>query len=290
MSKYYISNKQNKSTTEAQSKARDEKLSTFLFRLPLLILTSSIVACKPAPISIDGSVFIVTNSGTNFKLGLVEVRAIQKSEALPVLKVEQERTTALSNKLIAEIQTSQQEAEKLATARAKHMSSMRRMNESANGPPVMREYDDSPEILSTKKQLLEARGELLKRAQMEGEQALNLEPAYKKQTENILGMCAELTEVLSGTAVIQSLPAAVSAGKTDADGRFQLILPKGQYVLSARTTRKTGTGHVEQYVWLVELVVPLESTNSVMLSNDNLATSDSLTSALKLGTLPDQCM
>lgn len=261
-----------------------------IYRLPLLIFPFALTACKPPPAIIDGSVFIVTNGGINYKLGLVEVQAIKKVDALPLLESEQARINSTSKKLIEDIKTSKKEADEIYAEIDENIKSVRRMNESASsGGSIKREYGDTPEILAVKEQLLQTRIRLLESAKVKAVQIHSLKPEYNRQITKIQTMCAELEEIFSGTAIIQSLPRAVSIGKTDADGRFRLTLPKGQYILSAHATRQAGNNEIEQYSWFVELSIPLTSIDKIMLSNDNMSTSNSQENILKLGTSPGEC-
>lgn len=75
---------------------------------------------------------------------------------------------------------------------------------------------------------------------------------------------------LTGEYLFVGLPAGISAAKTDADGRFELTLPKrGDCFLAASAERTTLMGK-EAYYWLVELPASARDGSPVLLSNDNL--------------------
>jgi hypothetical protein len=72
----------------------------------------------------------------------------------------------------------------------------------------------------------------------------------------------------SPAGYFDGLPAAVAQAKTDADGKFSMSLPVGDYVLAAATSRAIFKD-MEQYYWLVKLD-PNDQSQSLMLSNDNM--------------------
>jgi len=64
------------------------------------------------------------------------------------------------------------------------------------------------------------------------------------------------------------MPGPARSAKTDADGKFQMKIPRsGSYVVAASSSRFVG-GSTEKYYWLVKVDPRKEST--IMLSNDNL--------------------
>lgn len=73
---------------------------------------------------------------------------------------------------------------------------------------------------------------------------------------------------IDGKYYFANLPAPLVTSKTDADGKFNLSLPQGKYVIAAESSRDV-VGRVENYYWLV-WVDATSPNNSVILSNDNL--------------------
>ncbi len=70
----------------------------------------------------------------------------------------------------------------------------------------------------------------------------------------------------SGDYYFEKLPTQVAESKTDADGKFNLLLPRGKYVIAAKSSRLAN--ETEKYFWLV-WVDTASPNHSVMLSNDN---------------------
>jgi hypothetical protein len=66
----------------------------------------------------------------------------------------------------------------------------------------------------------------------------------------------------------EQLPSPVAVSKTDPDGRFKLSVPKGRYVIAAKSSRTVGDA-TEHYYWLVRIEAS-GGPASLMLSNDNL--------------------
>ena len=57
--------------------------------------------------------------------------------------------------------------------------------------------------------------------------------------------------------------------KTDADGKFEILLPKGNYALRAHSQRMV-VDKTEEYDWIIIFKVQEEMNNQIILSNDNM--------------------
>jgi len=90
---------------------------------------------------------------------------------------------------------------------------------------------------------------------------------YLKIEEKNSGIIKEYETFETQEYYLKSLPAAKMTGKSDADGRFLLALPKGKYVIVANSSRKVGDS-TESYQWLVKIDVT--QSGDLMLSNDNM--------------------
>jgi len=79
-------------------------------------------------------------------------------------------------------------------------------------------------------------------------------------------------EILSvsdhGYNISNNLKSIVST-KTDADGKFEILLPKGNYALRAHSQRMVGD-KTEEYDWIITFKVQEEMNNPIILSNDNM--------------------
>lgn len=90
---------------------------------------------------------------------------------------------------------------------------------------------------------------------------------WSKAREKNESIISEYEAFNSSEYIIGSLPPPMHSSKSDADGKFSLTLPKGEYVIVANASRKL-INTSETYHWLVQID---ESTPSnFMLSNDNL--------------------
>jgi hypothetical protein len=72
-----------------------------------------------------------------------------------------------------------------------------------------------------------------------------------------------------------SLPPALASVKTDADGKFSILVDReGTLVLAASASRRL-VKKTENYYWLITVSLDGQPSKRIFLSNDNLATSDS---------------
>jgi len=85
----------------------------------------------------------------------------------------------------------------------------------------------------------------------------------------------------SAAFYFDSLPPSTAVAKTDADGRFVLRLPRGSRVVLAAVSQREIAGTFERYYWLCLLPGVVQRAPSLLLSNDNLTSSDSPLSLLK---------
>lgn len=88
----------------------------------------------------------------------------------------------------------------------------------------------------------------------------------------------EQRHFLRGAFYFSELPAPIRTVKTNADGKFDLEIPRrGKFALCAAATR-LAVDSVEKYYWLVRLDNQGPAKQSIMLSNDNLTSSRSAAS------------
>lgn len=72
----------------------------------------------------------------------------------------------------------------------------------------------------------------------------------------------------------------VAIGQTDADGKFKVQLSAaGTYFIKARAKRRVG-GDTESYQWVIPVTISVGKDATVDLSNQNLATRESLAGVL----------
>lgn len=124
----------------------------------------------------------------------------------------------------------------------------------------------APKYVPAKKELGDAFSKLSSPFTFEGP-VFEMYSEVVKRTKDVI---VEYEAFDNSQYILGTLPPAKFISKSDADGKFALSLPKGKYVVSAKSGRKIGDSS-ETYYWLVKID---ESTPSnLMLSNDNLLES-----------------
>lgn len=88
-----------------------------------------------------------------------------------------------------------------------------------------------------------------------------------RTTKEYLDSLEDYEYFSSGPYYFETRPVSRFEGKSDADGRFRLLLPEGRYALTASASRMVGQ-KTEGYYWLIWIDV--RGHQSVTLSNDNL--------------------
>jgi hypothetical protein len=189
--------------------------------------------------TIDGAVFIVTKGGESYKLGLVELMFFNDAilrQKLEALKTDQ-------TKELKRLQTEHHAAtEKVEMLKQKYDSAQKAWLDSTSNERLSAQYDS-------------ARNEWTAAVVVEARAS------------------AAVSNSLSGRFFFKSLPIPAATTKTDADGRFKMILPKtGSYCIAAQASRSVGNKQ-ESYFWV--LPVEFDSTGKATLSlnNDNTTSS-----------------
>jgi hypothetical protein len=204
-------------------------------------------------------VFIVTAAGPAIKLALVQVKAISKIEIEKhIAKIEQQIAPER-----AEVNSAVSRAKKEFDARTRQM------------------------LGGTSKEIKKKMADDLERSRKEREDEMQARLAARQRLIELKelsasgGVSGELRArqkaLNSAAPFFVDLPQPVATAKTDADGRFELTIPEGEYVLVASAER-TVFKDVETYFWVVRLN-PEEF--KVTLSNDNLTGSGSPDSLLR---------
>jgi hypothetical protein len=189
---------------------------------------------------LDGHVFLVTQDGQNVKLGLVDVRVLPYEETKNSIA----KTKAHADEEVAKLQPQMEAARKTVASAKANVKAMKTKSDSNRSRQAMDQY------------------------------------AAALRTEiSALSELAPLQESAmswnSGAKYFANLPAPVSSVKTDADGKFSILLDRtAKIVLAATATRRLGD-KTETYYWLVAVSLDGQPNKRIFLSNDNLATSDS---------------
>jgi len=212
-----------------------------LYELSIIILFAFLAECgsptPPAPAEIDiaGQVFIVTQAGTNFKLGLVEVKAYE--EPLIINAVQQKKQNAVA------------ELEKDKPRLVGLTSELKTLEEEFNTANLRWKRRSADWGLLAKVN--------------EAEKRKNAKAA------ELAMVVAETQSYFKGPYWVADLPLPVQTTKTDADGIFIFRLKPGRYALVAESRRKV-IDKTEEYYWIVWADLTKENPNRIFLSNDNL--------------------
>lgn len=210
-------------------------------------------------VQLSGEVFIVTKGGQNFKLGLVTVGLIPLETLTPYLIAKKEMTERELARLNPMIEAANAEAKRLEKIADSKRAALNSKADRVDWTRLNNECDDARNASQTA--------------------AEKLSPLY-----------GERHKFLCGAFYFGELPAPIRTAKTNADGKFELQVPRsGSFALCASTSRQAGGeeigGHffpnTEHYYWLVRFDNQGPAKQSIMLSNDNLTSSGSPDSLLK---------
>ena len=193
--------------------------------------------------NITGEVFIVTQGGQNYKLGLVNVGLISEEKVKPHL----EHKIKIANENVLPIYKSYKQM------RDRYTSLDILEKELGEKKRLLEIHDKNNEMLSViNKRLLVAREQLALLNKMDP-----LNEIYRKYT--------------SGDFFLNDLPKPDYSTKTDSDGKFNLVIQKGKkYFIIASATRKVGNTE-EYYYWLIQYPnSSFRENEKIILSNDNL--------------------
>lgn len=92
---------------------------------------------------------------------------------------------------------------------------------------------------------------------------------------------AQQRHLTSGDYFFQDMPSSISTVRTDADGKFTLLIPRdGRYGIAARGFREAGEQR-ETYCWFVWVSLGGEHSKHLVLNNDNMVGAGSADSALR---------
>jgi hypothetical protein len=196
---------------------------------------------------LTGDVFVATKSGKKHRLGSVRINAIPEDE--------------LQGHFESKMLHGELESQKL-----------------------QREIDALTATLETARTEERRLWKIQKRDESNLQKAKAWSVAYNKTktlTRQIEELQTQRQHLTSGEYFFQGLPSAISTARTDADGRFTLIIPReGRYGIVACATR-TQDKEEETYFWFVWITLDGQPSKRVILSDDNLMGAGSADSALQ---------
>jgi hypothetical protein len=125
---------------------------------------------------------------------------------------------------------------------------------------------------------------ILKRDESDTQKASAWSAAYNKAkniAKQIEELRAERQRLASGDYFFDGLPSPIAEGKTNAHGKFSIIIPRrGRYGVVARATRELFK-KTETYYWFVWVTLDGEPSKRVSLSSENIMGAGSTDSALR---------
>lgn len=106
----------------------------------------------------------------------------------------------------------------------------------------------------------------------------NLDPTVKAREKSDLKLHklrTEEKEITSCNFFFRELPVPLISTKTNSDGKFNFLIPgSGSHLIAASATRHTLDD--EKYYWITTIDPKRGSTQTVILSNDNLVSTDDI--------------
>ena len=220
-----------------QPHTQTQELQPPMKPLPLLALTLGFILCTMGfspDRQVSGQVFVVTKGRENVKMGLVPIHAVTAEQLAPIA---------------AELLKTYKQADlKKRQALAQQVADLAALRQFENELGALQPVGlNLPEFRAWREESAQRRSSVAARDTESTDSAATLERRI--------------------ASLFARLPAA--AGKTDADGRFNLKLKSsGKVWLLAQAERTTGKD-TERYFW-AHAVKDGRDTNPVLLSNDSL--------------------
>ncbi len=205
-----------------------------------------------ADVTVSGQIFIVTKGRDNIKLALVNVAAISEKEMLEHIKRKHDYGIEQQNQLTPKLEAAMREvdAAKADVKSARDISSA-----------------DINKRLKTVMAHIEKKGKYDPIYQALLDKVDSANKSAEEKASALHKLKSEYAMFNSIEFYTQDMPTPVSVSKTDADGKFELTVPSGKYVIVAITKRAVFR-YDEQYYWLVRIDAS-SPVKSLMLSNDN---------------------
>jgi hypothetical protein len=207
---------------------------------------------------LDGDVFIVTEGAQNVKLGLVEVQVLPYEETRNSIAT----TKARADREVANLQPQLDAARKaLASAEAREKAADAELNAAANRTIAATD-------LASLETLRQAGDAAVNRWDAATNAVIHANEVVNEQEKSV-------RRWNSGALYFASLPPPTASVKTDADGKFSILVDRTATVVLAAYASRRLPNKTENYYWIVTVSLNGQPSKRIFLSNDNLATSDS---------------
>ena len=196
-------------------------------------------------ITIDGEVFIVTQGGQSIKLALVEIGLIPMELLEPYIQQKKKESDEGYARLAPQVEAAKQKADRLKLK-------------------SQQAYDAWNKFLLSRvgsfSQISDARDKADK--------------ASSDASAAYFDLSCEQDSFRITSFYFRSLPKPKRTTKTNSDGKFHIVAPKtGLFALATKASRLAGDSH-EFYFWLLKIDPAAGANQTIMLSNDNLTSSN----------------
>jgi hypothetical protein len=248
---------------------------------------------------VEGSIFIVTQGGTNYKLGLVKVSAIPADSFASLMSEFEIQVTEKISHPLSEFEMQWPDFSQTLYPRALKASeeASALLSEEIRVANSFKDYKEIDEVDTNQEKftvgsnisinspyiqmaLAKTNQIQIKRQKLYDEERQVIQ-SYDENRSNLSKVMHGLTASLNRSSLNQGLvefsqksDKVKARATSDADGKFKLNLdPSKSYYLLAMAERKVGDTN-EEYVWFLNLTPDaIASGSGVFLSNDGLAES-----------------
>ncbi len=231
-----------------------------------------IFACSKPETVINGEAFVVTKGAGNYKLGLLEISVIPEKAMLSHLQLK-------NNDAAIAVAKKEFDAAKLASDLSSQSLGKTLQKVDQKG----QEYDATSAAFSEGDPTMDKLSSLTNRFNDYNWSVNEMNSVKKKADDDRAALekaTSKLNNLSSRSSYFEGLPPALLTVTSNSDGKFSFKLPPGpgRYAVVAHATRKISDID-EVYYWAVWIDAD-GTEQTLFLSNNNLTTSQSATSAI----------
>lgn len=213
------------------------------------------ISCKRDTV-LNGEVFVVTRGAGNYKLGAIQVRAIEADKFRVFLANKQAFSAGELRRLGRRLNELKEQLDRANLSREEALRKARLV----------------PNLLLAQTYLQEAEAKAKEVRHIQSE---------------IDDIQSDLDEMID--SCFRDLPPAAATAISNADGRFTLRVPSGRYVIAAHAGRELPNNKTEKYYWLLWVNVT-KPEQQIIMSNHNMVTTTTLDALIPfeeiIGTSP----
>jgi hypothetical protein len=225
----------------------------------LLVSLVTLAGCDWFARDLNGQVFIVQQNGGSLKLGLVDVYTISEEELRAHLQKKATEGSSAKAKIEDRYRSSKAIIDKAKRDLKETKAKLVELEGQLEKGKASGEFKKKPEEEVMANFILQqARTTILPMLEAEAEKKISTEQK----------VVAEYESYDSPAFYFSSVPGLKAVGKTDADGKFSVRLPRGDLVLVANAQRKV-LDTTENYFWAIRSS-GIDFKRELFLSNDNL--------------------